>query len=100
GELRDKIFDDFGPFDQSEYANKRRGGDFKMLNGNIIENSDIPGWQIFNPSSKLISDMRGGIDVYNKVQFLLKILQDEFGESRVNLIETTRSSKDQDYLQL
>lgn len=99
-ELRDKIFDDFGPFDQSEFANKRRGGDFEMLNGNIIENNDIPGWQIFKPSSKLISDMRGGIDVYNKVQFLLKILQDEFGESRVNLIETTRSSKDQDYLQL
>lgn len=100
-ELRDKIFNDFGPFDQSEYSNKSRSGDYTLGDtGKIIENDDISGWEIFKDSSKEISAMRKGIDVYNKVEFLVKILQDEFGKSRVNIIETSRSLQDQDYLQL
>jgi hypothetical protein len=100
-ELRDKIFNDFGPFDQSTYSNKSRGGDYTITDTGAINIDDtIPGWEIFKESSKEISHMREGIDVYNKTEFLLKILHDEFGKSRVNIIETTRSFQDQEYLQL
>jgi hypothetical protein len=100
-ELRDKIFNDFGPFDQSAYSNKSRGGDYTVSDtGEIINDDDIPGWEIFKDSSKEISAMREGIDIYNKTEFLFKILQDEFGRSRVNIIETSRSFQDQEYLQL
>lgn len=100
-ELRDKVFNDYGPFDQGEYANKRRGGDYTInAVGEIIENTDIPGWEIFHKSSKEVSAMRMGIDIYSKVQFLIKILETEFGKSRVNVIETMRSFDDQNTLQL
>lgn len=100
-ELRDKVFNDFGPFDQSSSAVKSRGGDYTILNKDTIElDNDIPGWEIFQQSSKEISAMRGGIDVYNKVQFLKRILENEFSKSRVKLIETTRSFRDQETLQL
>lgn len=100
-ELRKKVFTEFGPFDQSEYANKNRNGDYTLdLGGNIVLNNDITGWEIFHKSSKSIKDMRGGIDIYNKVQFLMQILIDQFGRQRVHLIETTRSFEDQEKLQL
>lgn len=100
-DLRDAVFAGFGPFDQSQYANRKRGGDSTYdLSGNLVETEYPSGWQIFHESSKQISDMRTGIDIYNKAQFLLKILQTEFSSSRVHLIETMRSAKDQDILQL
>lgn len=100
-ELRDKVFNDYGPFDQGAYANKRRGGDYTVdSSGNTVENTDITGWEIFHESSKEVSAMRMGIDIYNKTQFLIKILETEFGKSRVNVIETMRSFDDQNTLQL
>jgi hypothetical protein len=101
GELRKKVFSEFGPFDQGQYANKNRNGDYTLdYGGNIVLNDDIVGWEIFHKSSKSISDLRGGIDIYNKVQFLMQILNNEFGKNRVHLIETTRSFDDQEKLQL
>lgn len=101
GELRKKVFSEFGPFDQGKYANKNRNGDYTLdYGGNIVLNDDIVGWEIFHKSSKSISDLRGGIDIYNKVQFLIQILNNEFGKNRVHLIETTRSFDDQEKLQL
>lgn len=100
-ELRKKVFTEFGSFDQSIYANKSRNGDYKVdIAGNIVLNNDIQGWEIFHQSSKSIKDMRSGIDIYNKVQFLMQLLVDEFGKNRVYLIETTRSYEDQEKLQL
>lgn len=100
-ELRKKVFTEFGPFDQGEYANKNRNGDYTLdMGGNIVLNNDITGWEIFHKSSKSIKDMREGIDIYNKVQFLMQILIDQFGRQRVHLIETTRSFEDQEKLQL
>lgn len=100
-ELRDKVFNDYGPFDQGKYANKRRGGDYTIdSSGNAVQNDDITGWEIFHESSKEVSAMRMGVDIYNKTQFLIKILETEFGKSRVNIIETMRSFDDQNTLQL
>jgi len=100
-ELRKQVFSDFGSFDQSSTANKNRNGDYTYdMAGNIVLNADIPGWEIFHESSKSINTLRSGIDIYNKVEFLLKILEAEFGKSRVHLIETMRSTEDQDKLQL
>ncbi|MEI6297944.1 MAG: hypothetical protein WCO84_10015, partial [bacterium] len=86
GEISKKSFQLFGPFDQSKYASRSRG-----TNATITNN----GFEIFPSSSKELSSMRSGIDVYNKVAFLMKALINEFGESRVKLIECSRSVQDQ-----
>lgn len=59
-----------------------------------------PGWVIFNKTSNLLQEMRSGIDVYNKVAFLIKILENAFGSGRVYFTETMRSYEDQQLLQL
>lgn len=105
--LRDLAFTEYGPFDQSQFAVRTRSGGGTvpklMPDGSIeeVNEDNVPaGWEIFPDSSKEVEDMRDGIDIYNKVNFLLRILIQEFGESRVRLVETTRSHRDQNYLQL
>jgi len=100
-ELKDVAFETYGPFDQSQYANRSRGGDLVFNNsGELVEPPVIEGWQIFPNTSKEISELRKGIDIYNKAQYLVKILQYEFGRGRVHIIDTARSARDQDLLQL
>ena len=105
--LRNLAFEEYGPFDQSEFAVRTRsgGGTTPVLqkDGTVVDvdDDDIPsGWEIFHESSRKVQDMRDGIGIYNKVNFLLRILNQEFGESRVRLVETTRSLEDQNNLQL
>jgi hypothetical protein len=110
--LRNLAFEEYGPFDQSEFAVRTRSGKVpvEQADGTIVyktgdntpgvDNYIPPGWEIFHESSKDVSAMRDGIDVYNKVDFLLRILISEFGETRVRLVETTRSLQDQNNLQL
>lgn len=85
-EIRGYAFGTYGPFDQSRYAIKDRSGSF---------GSGKDGWRIFYDTSKEISDLRKGINIYPSVAYLLKILKDEFGKDRVELLETTRSVDDQ-----
>lgn len=85
-EIRGYAFGTYGPFDQSRYAIKDRSGSF---------GSGKDGWKIFYDTSKEISDLRKGINIYPSVAYLLKILKDEFGQDRVELLETTRSVDDQ-----
>jgi hypothetical protein len=85
-EIRGYAFGSYGPFDQSKYAVKDRSGSF---------GSGKDGWRIFYDSSKEISHLRKGINIYPSVAYLLKILKDEFGDDRVELVETTRSVDDQ-----
>lgn len=85
-EIRGYAFGTYGPFDQSRYAIKDRSGSF---------GSGKDGWKIFYDTSKEISDLRKGINIYPSVAYLLKILKDEFGKDRVELLETTRSVDDQ-----
>lgn len=111
--LRNLAFHEYGPFDQSEFAVRTRSGAVPVqeADGTITyktgdkepespDNYIPPGWEIFHESSKEVSAMRDGIDVYNTVNFLLRILISEFGETRVRLVETTRSLQDQNNLQL
>lgn len=85
-EIRGYAFGTYGPFDQSRYAIKDRSGSF---------GSGKDGWKIFYDTSKEISNLRKGINIYPSVAYLLKILKDEFGKDRVELLETTRSVDDQ-----
>ena len=85
-EIRGYAFGTYGPFDQSRYAIKDRSGSF---------GSGKDGWKIFYDTSKEISALRKGINIYPSVAYLLKILKDEFGKDRVELLETTRSVDDQ-----
>ena len=85
-EIRGYAFGSYGPFDQSRYAIKDRSGSF---------GSGKDGWKIFYDTSKEISALRKGINIYPCVAHLLKILKDEFGNDRVELVETTRSVDDQ-----
>ena len=113
-EIRNAAFNSYGPFDQS--ANAVNWSEFKKYNDittNVGDklvyesmfndqeaNSRTPGYEVFKATSKAISDMRHGIGIYDKVQFLVKVLEDEFGPSRVKLTETNRSLEDQNVLQL
>ena len=85
-EIRGYAFGSYGPFDQSRYAIKDRSGSF---------GSGKDGWRIFFDTSKEISSLRKGINIYPTVAHLIRILRDEFGASRVELVETTRSVDDQ-----
>lgn len=114
--LRDYVFSQYGQFDQSALA--VRWSDWNKIQAAGITNDlsetelstalknleasnpTVPGFEIFHKSSKSIADLRSGIDIYPKVQFLLAVLNDTFGTSRVSLIETTRSYDDQEVLQL
>lgn len=85
-EIRGYAFGTYGPFDQSRYAIKDRSG-------NLGSGKD--GWRIFFDTSKEISSLRKGINIYPSVAYLLRILMDNFGKDRVELVETTRSVDDQ-----
>lgn len=85
-EIRGYAFGSYGPFDQSRYAVKDRSGSF---------GSGKDGWKIFYDTSKEISALRKGINIYPCVAHLVKILKDEFGKEKVELVETTRSVDDQ-----
>ena len=85
-EIRGYAFGSYGPFDQSRYAIKDRSGSF---------GSGKDGWRIFFDTSKEISSLRKGINIYPTVAHLVRILRDEFGANRVELVETTRSVDDQ-----
>lgn len=85
-EIRGYAFGTYGPFDQSRYAIKDRSGSF---------GSGKDGWKIFFDTSKEISSLRKGINIYPTVAHLIRILRDEFGTDRVELVETTRSVDDQ-----
>ncbi len=85
-EIRGYAFGSYGPFDQSRYAIKDRSGSF---------GSGKDGWKIFYDTSKEISALRKGINIYPCVAHLVKILKDEFGKDKVELVETTRSVDDQ-----
>lgn len=85
-EIRGYSFGSYGPFDQSRYAIKDRSGSF---------GSGKDGWRIFFDTSKEISSLRKGINIYPTVAHLIRILRDEFGANRVELVETTRSVDDQ-----
>ncbi len=85
-EIRGYAFGSYGPFDQSRYAIKDRSGSF---------GSGKDGWKIFFDTSKEISSLRKGINIYPSVAYLIKILKDSFGKDRVELLETTRSVDDQ-----
>lgn len=85
-EIRGYAFGSYGPFDQSRYAIKDRSGSF---------GSGKDGWRIFFDTSKEISSLRKGINIYPTVAHLIRILRDEFGANRVELVETTRSVDDQ-----
>lgn len=85
-EIRGYAFGSYGPFDQSRYAIKDRSGSF---------GSGKDGWKIFFDTSKEISNLRKGINIYPSVAYLIKILKDSFGKDRVELLETTRSVDDQ-----
>lgn len=119
-ELRKMAIDQFGFFDHSSTSSipnvfDANGNsildvdtgivkiDVFDANGNLVIKSNTPitsGYQAFLNSSKNINDMRPGLGIYNKVQFLMSILQDAYGTHRVKLIETNRSLEDQDKLQL
>lgn len=104
--IRKKAFSMFGQFEQADTSNRIELEEYLPITvtdnlGTSFETREVPsGYQIFYDSSKEISDMRQGVDLYNKVQFLLQILKSEFNDTRVKLIETTRSLRDQDKLQM
>jgi len=102
-DLRDEGFNNYGAFDQTEFSNREKPDEIEVTNnlGNTSTSTEVPaGFEIFHQSSKKIEDMRDGIDIYNKVQFLLQLLKTEFNETRVQLIETMRSWEDQEVLQV
>lgn len=90
-EIRKKAFTDYGPFSQDKLFEVYRFGDGGFGNGK--ERHD--GWKIFHDSSRKIEDLRVGVDIYNKVAMLISILKHEFGNERVELIDTYRSADDQ-----
>jgi hypothetical protein len=101
-DLRNEGFDAYGAFNQSQFSNRTATLPINVLTntGDIQSSDTLPaGFEIFHNTSKDIKDMREGLDIYNKVQFLLQILKSEFSNSRVKLIETTRSWEGQENLQ-
>ena len=117
-DIRDYVFHSYGSIDQSEYA--ARWNDFKKMNAagighgskhSFSELSDLladfelkhkvnPGFEVFKPTSTDISEMAASIQIHQKASFLLSVLIDAFGASRVKLIETVRSYDDQEILQM
>lgn len=117
-DIRDYVFHQYGPIDQSEFA--MRWSEFKKLNdmglgagteysgGGLVNMLDAysaryprtTGFQIFRDTSDSIADMQSILDIHAKASFLYTILCDAFGVSRVQIIETVRSHDDQETLQV
>src|SRR6185369_16890787 len=70
-ELRRSAFDTYGFFDQAKNANHPDSFDSNGHQSFFESNNTAFGYEVFKNTSKLISDMRGGVDVYRKVQFLI-----------------------------
>lgn len=87
-EIRKKAFVDYGPFSHADYFTPTR-----YTIPDETEHHD--GWKVFRDSSDSIEDLRDGLGIHDKVAMLLSILRKEFGESRVQLVETWRSMDDQ-----
>ena len=92
-EIRKQAFVEYGPFSQDKLFEVVRYGDGGFPNAPEGERFD--GWKIFRPTSRKIEDMREGFGLYDKVAFLISILKHEFGDNRVELINTWRSLDDQ-----
>lgn len=117
-DIRDYVFNQYGPIDQSEFS--MRWSEFKKLNamglgaGNVYSGESLAnmldayyaryprktGFQIFRDTSDSINDMQSILDIHAKASFLFTILCDAFGVSRVKIIETVRSHDDQETLQV
>ena len=98
-ELSRWAFTTYGPFDQSKYATQNRSGDYTYDSaGNLVYPERNDGYTIFPETSKDISSLRQGLDIYNKVALLLCILKNVYGSDRVQLLETVRSIDDQESL--
>lgn len=87
-EIRKKAFVDYGTLSQDHLFEAVR-------NTGIDEDRKEDGWRIFYPTSNSIEDLRQGLGLHEKVAMLLSILRHEFGDSRVQLVETMRSMDDQ-----
>ncbi|MCQ2123327.1 MAG: hypothetical protein MJZ25_04000 [Fibrobacter sp.] len=87
-EIKRWAFMNYGPFDQSKYAEQSR---------EVPADGTRPdGWRIFRPSSKRIGDLRASMGIYDAVAILMGILRNHYGANRVELIETMRSLDDQE----
>ena len=87
-EIRKKAFADYGSLSQSRFFETVR-------NTGVDPDGKHDGWRIFHASSNSLEDLREGIGIHDKVAMLLSILRHEFGNNRVQLIETYRSMDDQ-----
>ena len=87
-ELRHWAFENYGPFDQSIYAEQSR---------EVPSDPDtkIPGWRVFRHSSKRIGDLRASMGIYDAASILIGILRNAYGTSNVEVVETMRSLDDQ-----
>ena len=92
-EIRKKEFVDYGPMSQDKYFDVYRFGSGGFPG--IPDRDRVSGWKAFRPTSRKIEDMREGIGVYDKLAFLVSVLEHEFGKNRVDLINTWRSGEDQ-----
>lgn len=92
-EIRRQAFAEYGPFSQDRLFEVVRYGDGGFPG--MSPDSRVDGWKVFRRTSRRIEDMREGIGLYDKVAFLLSILRHEFGNNRVELINTWRSAEDQ-----
>lgn len=86
-EIRKRAFVEFGSLSQAP--------GFEVVRNQGPIDDMVPGWRIFHASSDSIADLRDGLGIHDKVAMLLSILKHEFGDSRVQLVETYRSMDDQ-----
>lgn len=86
-EIRKRAFIEFGSLSQAP--------GFEVVRNQGPIDDMVPGWKIFHDSSDSIADLRDGLGIHDKVAMLLSILKHEFGDSRVQLVETYRSMDDQ-----
>lgn len=99
-EIRQKAFADYGAFSYAEYFAPERYSSVSLdeLESTKIKEEDAEhhdGWKVFHRSSDSLENLREGMGLHDKVAMLVKILQKEFGDSRVQLVETYRSLEDQ-----
>lgn len=92
-EILDYAYKTYGPLDRSPYAIWDRDLVGAAVNDDGTYRKE--GWSAFPSTSKEISAMRAGLDIYGKLAALLAFLRSEFGDSRVQLLCTSRSMDDQ-----
>ena len=87
-EIRRKAFAEYGSLSQASW--------FEAVRNTGVDPDKKEGWKVFHRTSDKIADLREGIGIHDKVAMLLSILKHEFGDSRVQLVETYRSMADQE----